>query len=172
MEIELERTFLAKFLPPGLEKANSKEILDIYIPATVDHPCLRIRKVGEIMEMTKKSPIKGNDSSEQKEETIKLNQEEYDALTSISGKRFRKNRYYYNFENQVAEIDVFQDGLKGLVLVDFEFTSSEEKNKFQMPDFCLADMTQERFAAGGILAGKEYADIKPFLDKYNYKKID
>jgi len=40
-----------------------------------------------------------------------------------------------------------------------------------MPDFCLADVTQEEFLAGGFLAGKKYLDIQSFLDKHGYKKV-
>ena len=56
------------------------------------------------------------------------------------------------------------------MLVDVEFSSNKEKSDFIMPDFCLADVTQEDFLAGGFLAGKKYSDIQFFLDKYNYKK--
>jgi hypothetical protein len=59
-----------------------------------------------------------------------------------------------------------------LILVDFEFKNIEEKDKFLMPDFCLADITQEKFCAAGWLAGKEYSDIEQFLDTYGYKKIN
>ncbi|MDP3093596.1 MAG: hypothetical protein Q8N16_02420 [bacterium] len=171
MEIELERTFLAKRLPEGFEKSNSTEIIDIYIPASAEHPVLRIRKRGDSFEMTKKMPLAGTDSSEQHEQTIFLSETEYQELSRIKGKRFRKIRHYYNFENRTAEIDVYKDDLEGLVAVDFEFDSSEKKNSFQMPDFCLADVTQEKAFAGGILAGKAYSDIEPFLAKYGYHKI-
>ena len=49
---------------------------------------------------------------------------------------------------------------------------SEEKEKFIMPDFCLAEITQEKFCAAGWLAGKKYSDIEQFLGTYGYKKID
>lgn len=171
MEIELERTFLVKRLPEGFEKSDSIEIIDIYIPASAEHPVLRIRKRGDSFEMTKKMPLVGTDSSEQHEQTIPLSETEYQELSRIKGKRFRKIRYYYNFENRTAEIDVYQDDLEGLVVVDFEFDSSEKKNSFQMPDFCLADVTQEKAFAGGMLAGKAYSDVEPFLAKHGYRKI-
>jgi len=171
MEIELERTFLLKNTPAGLEKCKSIEISDIYIPKTAEHPILRIRKRGDFFEITKKCPIKGNDSSEQGENTISLLKEEFDELSQLKGKRFRKMRYFYSYNNKIAEIDIYLDDLKGLALVDFEFNKQEEKDKFKIPNFCLADVTQEKFMAGGMLAGKKYSDIEPFLKKYNYKKI-
>lgn len=173
MEIELERTFLIKELPENLKNCKSIEILDIYIPQSVEHPILRIRKKGDTFEITKKAPMEKSpkDSSEQEEQTIPLSEKEFSELTSLKGKRFRKNRYYYPIGKNTAEIDVYLDDLEGLVLVDFEFDSIEEKNNFVMPEFCLADITQEKSFAGGILAGKKYSDIKPSLDKYGYQKI-
>ena len=161
MEVELERTFLIKELPKNLKECKSIEVLDIYIPQSVPHPILRIRKRGSVFEITKKAPVE-NDSSEQEEQTISLSEQEFSELSNLQGKRLRKIRCYYPFNNKTAEIDVFLDDLEGLALVDFEFDSIEDKTNFAMPDFCLADVTQEEFIAGGFLAGKKYSDIKSF----------
>ena len=84
-----------------------------------------------------------------------------------------KTRYYYPLEGRTAEVDMFLDELKGLVLVDVEFTENEEhlKKQFQLPEFCLIDITQEEFIAGGMLCGKKYADIEKELKKRGYQKI-
>ena len=66
---------------------------------------------------------------------------------------------------------MFEEGLKGLVLVDFEFSDVDEKNKFKTSDSMLADVTPEEFIAGGMLAGKRYEDIERELKKYGYKRI-
>jgi CYTH domain-containing protein len=83
----------------------------------------------------------------------------------------RKMRHFYPFNGRTAEIDIYLDDLRGLGLVDFEFDGREQKDKFEMPDFCLVDITQEKFAAGGILAGKKYSDIQAVLDKWGYRKL-
>ena len=171
MEIEFERTFLLKNIPAGLEKCESIEISDIYIPKSARHPILRIRKKGDVFEMTKKSPLDGNDSSEQGEHTISLTKEEFEELFEIKGKRFRKMRYFYPFDGKTAEIDIYLDNLEGLGVVDFEFNSRQEKDSFKTPDFCLVEVTQNEIFAGGLLAGKKYSDMEPFLKKYNYKKV-
>ena len=77
----------------------------------------------------------------------------------------------YPCGKNTAEIDVYQDDFEGLVFVDFEFKTREEKDAFVMPDFCLAETTQELFCAAGWLAGKKYSDIEPFLNTYGYKKV-
>jgi CYTH domain-containing protein len=171
MEIELERTFLLKYIPPNLKKSKSKELIDIYIPKSSKHPHLRIRKRGNKFEITKKVPIKEKDSSEQHEFTIVLDSEEFKSLTKVNGKKIRKIRYFYPVGGRICEIDAFQDDLKGLVVADFEFENVEQKNNFEPPDFCLADVTQDLTIAGGYLAGKKFSDIKDKLVKYGYRRL-
>jgi CYTH domain-containing protein len=132
---------------------------------------LRLRKNGDKFEMTKKILVNESDSSEQIEQTIVLNKDEFSALAAVPGKRVHKNRYYYDYHGRTAEIDIFLDDLAGLVVVDFEFASSEEKNNFVIPDFCLADITQEEFVAGGMLCGKKYEDIEDELKRFGYERL-
>lgn len=170
-EIELEKTYLAKYLPKGLKKFPSKEIKDIYIPKESYHPVLRVRKNGDVYQMTKKEPVEDRDSSEQYEHTIKLTKKEFTALEKLSGKKSRKIRYYYELSGRTYEIGVFKDALAGLVLIDVEFIDKKDKDAFEMPDFCLADVTQEEIFAGGMLAGKKYSNLTKDLKKYKYSKI-
>lgn len=169
--IELERTFLPKFLPDGLEKCKSCEIFDIYIPKSSIHPILRIRKIDGKFEITKKIPVENKDASHHEEKTISLSEKEFEALSSVSGKTIHKTRYYYEYGGKMLEIDVFNGPLEGLVLVDLEFQSENEKNNFPIPPFCLADVTNEWFSAGGMLCGKSYSDIETELKKFGYVKI-
>lgn len=169
--IELEKTYLAKFVPKDLANCDHSEMLDVYLPVASLHPHLRLRKRGNILEMTKKTLVNQNDSSSQLEQTIKLAQDEFDALVQVDGKRVRKVRHYLKQDGRTMEIDVFQDALAGLVLVDVEFDSVEEKDNFQMPDFCLVEVTQENFLAGGMLCGKSYSDIEADLNRFGYSKL-
>ena len=86
-------------------------------------------------------------------------------------RRVVKDRYVVPVAGRNAEVDMFRDKLEGLVLIDFEFDSSEDKNSFVQPEICLADITQERFVAGGELAGKDYYDIEPQLNLFCYKAL-
>jgi CYTH domain-containing protein len=171
--IELERTFLAKQIPEGLKACKSKEIRDIYIPKLIEkHAPIRIRKNGDSYEITKKSTIIEGDHSQMLEQTIVLTREEFLMLEKeISGRKVTKTRYYYPVNGTIAEVDVFGEALTGLVLIDFEFKTNEEKEAFKMPFFCLADVTQEDFIAGGILCGKKYADLENELKRFNYQKL-
>jgi CYTH domain-containing protein len=169
--LELERTFLVKYLPEDLNTFSSKEIIDVYLLMDIENSKMRLRKCGDEYEITKKEMVDKSDASEQIESTIKLSKEEFEQLVELSDKKVHKIRYYYKFGGAKAEIDIFLDELKGLVLIDFEFDDKKSKDLFTIPDFCLADVTNENFIAGGKLCGKYYEDIKENLDKFNYKKI-
>lgn len=168
---ELERTYLAKELPADLSDSTSKEMLDIYVPLSSQHPDLRIRRRGDKYEITRKRPILEGDSSRQMETSITLDAEEFKDLSQAPGKRVGKRRYQYQYDNHKYEIDVFTGELTGLVLIDIEFPTVEEKDAFVAPDFCLAEVTQEKFLAGGMLCGKRYEEIEANLRRLGYKKI-
>ena len=172
MEIELERTFLLKYKPKDLEKSPACEIVDTYFPDFLEHPVLRLRsRDNKKFEMTKKVCI-SKDDSEHEEHTIILSKEEADSLGKAGGKKVVKTRYYYQLPTgERAEVDIFSDKLAGLCVVDFEFKTREEKEKFMPPDFCLAEITPDVKLAGGILAGGEYSKIEKHLEQYSYKKI-
>jgi adenylate cyclase len=170
--IELEKTYLAKKIPENLKSCKSKEIIDVYIPKSSEHPKLRLRKNGAKFELTKKEPVSEGDASHQEEQTIILTETEFDTLNQqLEGKKVRKIRYFYDYNGRTAEFDVFLGDLAGLVLVDFEFATLEEKDNFQIPDFCLVDITQEIFIAGGMICGKRYEDIEDNLNEFEYHKL-
>lgn len=55
--------------------------------------------------------------------------------------------------------------------MDVEFTSTTDRDNFVMPDFCLVNVTQAKFIAGGMLCGKTYADIEAELNRFSYIKF-
>jgi CYTH domain-containing protein len=169
--IEIERTFLAKKIPEGLKNCEHKEIIDIYIPKDwPGHAPIRIRKFGNKYEITKKSPI-DRDHSKLHEQNISLEEGEFKEFMKLDGKKAHKIRYYLKYNGLTAEVDVFQGDLKGLVVVEFEFPDEKTRDAFEMPDFCLADVTQDDFVAGGLLCGKRYEDLEKDLNRYKYKKL-
>lgn len=169
--IELEKTYLVKELPKKIEEFEHKEIFDIYIPKSSRHAEIRIRRNGNRHEITKKIHL-NDDFNEFKEYTIPISKEEFDALEKeIEGKRVRKIRYNMPYKGLIAEIDVFQDKLKGLAVIEFEYPDRKTRDSFEHPDFCGPDVTAEEFVAGGFICGKTYEEIKPNLEKYGYKKI-
>lgn len=170
-EMEYELTYLASKIPDEIKGMKGTLIRDVYIPDTVAHAHLRLRQKDDHYVITKKQPVKDGDSSEQLEETIVLEKDEYEALVRCSKKVVAKRRYKVEIGGFPAEVDVFEEQLKGLVEIDFEFGSREEKAAFVSLEGCLADVTQEETFAGGYLSGKSYEDIEPVLKKYGYKRL-
>lgn len=173
--IEFEKTYLLKFIPADLKSNKSIEILDYYIPKSEFYPVIRTRRRGDEYEITKKSPTAENNSAIQLEQTILLNKAEYEELMKLGGKILHKYRYFYpctiEGKEYIAEIDVHLDELDGLISADFELKNEEQLKGFQMPDFCLSDVTEEEFIASGFLAGRSYKDIEKDLEKYGYKRL-
>jgi hypothetical protein len=170
-QLERERTFLAKELPQEIKTTKPTRIVDIYIPDTPAHSRLRLRQNGKTYEITKKTSVAAGDASEHIEQTISLTEAEFATLSRCSAKRVAKDRYRVVIDGTLAEIDVFMEDLAGLVLIDFEFDTEDEKDNFIPPSIALADVTQENFIAGGLLAGKTYDTIAPELARFCYKKL-
>jgi CYTH domain-containing protein len=169
--LELELSYLAASTPPGLDNCEHKDLADVYFPASADHAKLRIRQKGDRYEFTKKTQADPNDAGAQHEENVELTALEFAALAQGDGRKLAKTRYYLPYQGRTAEVDVFSGPLKGLVVIEFEFDTPEEKDAFVKPDFCLADVTQEDFIAGGVLAGKTYQDIAPELERFGYEAL-
>ncbi len=170
-DLEIELTYLAKQIPVEIVNAVGQELIDIYVPEDVDFPQLRIRKKDNHYEITKKSPFKQGDLSAHYEDTILLNEAEYWVLSRVSSKKLEKRRFSSSVGNYMIELDIFQGDLTGLVLIDFEFKTLEDKAEFTPPFYCLADVTQEKLMLGNHLAGKTYQDIEPILKAFRYKPL-
>ena len=170
--MELELTFLARDLPAEISQVEPRRLVDVYIPEKLAvHPRLRLRQKGTQYEVTKKLPSRLGDASSHIEHTIDLDADEFECLQAASRRRVQKDRFVLTLEGSRAEVDVFRGDLAGLVLIDFEFDSEAEMASFSAPACCGADVTQEDFIAGGLLAGRTYADIEQELAKFDYSRI-
>jgi len=170
INIELELTYLANCIPAEVQGVTPDHLLDVYIPENPDmHSHLRLRQRGDKYEITKKVLIKEGDTSAQIEYNTPLDATEFASLSPVSNKRIEKNRYSVNIEGNSADVDIFMGALKGLVLIDFEFSSEVDKQTFTPPSCCLIEVTQEDFIAGGNLAGKSYDEIASDLARFKYK---
>lgn len=170
--VEFERTFLAKEIPTELRTSLPERVVDVYFPDDLSvHPTLRTRRRGQNYEITKKTPVQGADSSEQLEQTIPLSSAEFAALITGHTRLVEKDRYKVYIGAVQAEVDIFSGNLEGLILIDFEFPSREAMEAFTPPAVCLAEVTQEEFIAGGLLAGRAYADIAADLARFKYQPL-
>lgn len=164
-QVEFELTYLASNLPPQLTSGPRRRIVDIYVPGDPRvHPRLRLRHDGDRFELTKKTPVTEGDASAHHESTIQLSAAEFDALAS-GDRRIEKWRYTARVQDRTVEIDVFTGALTGLVLIDVEFGSRADLERFVPPTFFGPDVTHVDLIAGGLLAGRRYDDIAPALEQ-------
>lgn len=166
MALEIEKTYLAKYIPPDLAGTPHDELEDVYLFRS-DGLSIRARRKGEHFEFTIKKRV-GTDTSRHTEITIPLAKDQYEEAVAGESMRLRKCRYYYPWQGYIAEVDVFSGSLEGLVVIEFEFSSQEEKDAFVAPDFCLADVTSEKFMSGGDIAGRTFAELEAGLSRFGY----
>ena len=77
------------------------------------------------------------------EYNLPLTEEAYTHLRpKIDGLLIAKTRYLIPLNDKLtAELDIFEEDLKGLVIVEVEFDSIEEANAFTSPDWFGEDVT-------------------------------
>ena len=164
--IEIEKTFLLIKAPEWVNEVSGRLIIDTYFPESADHhPKLRVRQDGDKYELTKKSLIDPSDASQQYETTVELSEAEFNCLVQASSRKLVKTRYSRNIGDISEDVDVFHGPLEGLILVDLEFACQESIGRSSFPEYCLVDVTQEDFIAGGMLAGKSLQDISQDLSR-------
>lgn len=159
--IEIEKTFLVRELPE-LSLYKSVKIKQGYISTTTSP--LRIRQKGDKFELTKKIPLKEGDFSSVDEINIPLTEYEFNRLWSLVKKSLEKTRYLIPIkDNLIAELDIYENELKGFFVVEVEFISKKQMNSFSPPDWFGEDITQKDFSANSFLAGKSFSEIKKYL---------
>ena len=86
---------------------------------------------------------KGDGLMAREEYNLPLTEEAYTHLRpKIDGLLIAKTRYLIPLNDKLtAELDIFEEDLKGLVIVEVEFDSVEEANAFSAPDWFGEDVT-------------------------------
>jgi adenylate cyclase len=171
IELEIERTFLAREIPAEITDVKPDRIHDVHILGSAGRPFLRLRDRAGRYQITKKLYLDPKDVSVQTEQTIPLDAAEFAALSRASRLQVVKDRYRVPMEGHMAEVDIFTGELEGLVLIDFEFDSKSARDSFVPPACCLADVTQELFVDNGMLASSSYKDIERELERFQYRRL-
>src|SRR4051794_20472040 len=119
-ELEIELTYLARFIPDEIASLMPDIMEDVYYPDIAgQHAILRLRRRGDRFEITKKVPLSDGQGKQHMETTIELTRSEYDALHMAKGKIVGKKRYKLVLDGYIAELDLFTGDLEGLVTIDF-----------------------------------------------------
>ena len=134
--MEIERKYLVKTLPDHLDQYESKKIAQGYL---CTEPVVRIRRSNNDYYLT----YKGDGLMVREEYNLPLTKESYGhLLPKIDGLLIAKTRYLIPLnEHLTAELDIFEKDLAPLTLVEVEFDSVEEADKFTAPASFGEDVT-------------------------------
>lgn len=135
--MEIERKFLIHSLP-DLKKYKGKLIRQGYISTD---PVIRIRKMDDLYTLTVKS--KGHLARQEFE--LALSKEQFDDLWKKTNQvSISKTRYFIPLDStHTAELNLYYEGLEGLVTVEVEFGSISAAETFVPPRWFGKDVTQD-----------------------------
>ena len=137
--MEIERKFLVKTLPEGLDSYKCKHIEQGYLNT---NPDVRIRKSDEDYILT----YKGDGMLCREEYNLPLTKEAYEHLKAkIDGTLIQKRRYLIPLADRLmAELDIFEGKLAPLQLVEVEFETKEDAERFTPPVWFGEDVTFDK----------------------------
>ena len=134
--MEVERKFLVGE-PPDLDGAESDEIEQGYL-AIGSEGEVRVRRKGEKLVLTAK---RGSGLSREEAE-VELDRASFDELWELTeGRRLRKRRHVIPHGELKIELDVYEGHLEGLRIAEIEFSSEDEANAFDPPDWIGEEVT-------------------------------
>ncbi len=152
MGMEIERKWLVRELPAGLSAYPKRELEQAYLNFS---PAIRVRhdvsSENEKYELT----YKGGGLVARREENLPLDAESYVGLLGKhEGTVIRKTRYMIPLPETgyTAELDIFSEELKGLLLVEVEFPSLSEAESFIAPDWFGEDVSETGLYSNARLA--------------------
>ena len=158
--MEIERKYLVRSLPDDLEQYPHVEIEQAYLCTS---PTLRIRRMGDDYILTIKEHVVTESSAiHNREEEFALSAETYRHLLSkCDSGHVVKTRYRIDLRRQmkdgayvglVAELDIFHDRHKGLMLVEVEFPNSDTADAFVPPSWFGDDVSCDPHYRNSYLA--------------------
>ncbi len=156
LEIEKKYLISVEKAPFNLEELEKTYIEQSYISIT---PTIRVRKYGHdniLTIKTKKDVNSKIDIAVSNEVEMFLNDEEYNNLIGRKlehTRTLKKNRYFYKLNDKLTvEIDEYMEDFKGLVVAEIEFSSIEEAEQFEKPNWLIKDVTSNSNFINAVMA--------------------
>lgn len=148
--MEIERKFLVRRLPEGLERYSRQRIEQAYL---CTEPVVRVRRSNDDYYLT----YKGAGLLAREEYNLPLTAESYDhLLAKADGSRIAKDRYRIPWETHTVELDVFDPPFAPLVLAEVEFATEAEAAAFRPPDWFGAEVTYDPAYSNSNLSKKRF----------------
>ena len=146
--MEIERKYEINNLPGDLSEYQYKTIEQGYL---CHNPTIRIRKSNEDYILTYKSKIglekqRENSALVNHEVELLLTEEAYQELKAkTDGNLIYKTRYLVPLNHElIAELDVFEGKLQGLIFVEVEFPDVKAANEFIPPAWFGKELSSDK----------------------------
>jgi adenylate cyclase len=139
--VEIERKFLIRGLPRGLERSRSTRIVQGYIAIGDDGTEVRIRRRDGAAVLT----VKAGAGRTRSEEEIEIDAEHFARLWPLTeGRRVEKTRHLIPAgAGPAIELDVYSGGLTGLMVAEVEFGSEDAADGFEPPEWFGSEVTDD-----------------------------
>lgn len=158
--MEIERKFLVRERPPGLERSRSTRIEQGYLAIAGDGTEVRIRRRDGTAVLT----VKGGRGRTRSEEEIEIDAERFARLWPLTeGRRVEKTRHLIPAgAGLTIELDVYAGGLTGLIVAEVEFGSEGAADGFEPPEWFGSEVTDDaRFKNQKLACDGAPADLLP-----------
>lgn len=147
--VEIERKFLLSELPPDLDRHPSEHIDQGYLAIADDGVEVRVRRAGDATVLT----VKSGPGQVRVEEELPIDARRFEALWALTeGRRVSKTRYRIPLGEALAEVDVYDGHLAGLLTAEVEFPSEEASARFAPPAWLGREVTGDARYANQSLA--------------------
>ena len=156
MATECERKFIVDRLPTvdalGLELDAGAHLRQGYL-AVENGVVLRVRIVDEVGEISAVITVKAGGGLSRSEVEVAIPVDEAEELwPHTSGRRIEKVRHRVPLGEHVAELDVYEGTLAGLLTVEVEFDSDDTARQFAPPGWFGREVTDQEQWSNAALA--------------------
>ncbi len=147
---EIERKFLVEEDPPQIG-GRAERIDQGYLAIDGDGTEVRVRRRAGRFRLTVKSPDAGR---VRVEEELPIDEPRFERLWPLTdGRRIEKERSLVELpDGHTAELDVYRGRLAGLRVVEVEFDSEQDSDRFQPPDWFGPEVTDDQRYRNRVLA--------------------